>query len=80
MLAARSTWIKPAPDQMSVWNGSGCVKFDGIGEAVDSMISLIASATAFVFPLACKIKAAAPATNGPEEKVANQSRGYGRAN
>lgn len=65
---------------MSVWGGADWVKFDGIGEAVDSMISLIATATAFVFPFACKIKAAAPATNGPEEKVVNQWRGYGRAN
>ena len=65
---------------MSVWGSADCVKFDGIGEAVDSMISLIATATSFVFPLACKIKAAAPATNGPEEKVANQSRVHRRAN
>ena len=59
---------------MSVWGGSGDVKFDAIGEAVDSKIFLIARATCSVFPIACKTRAAEPATNGAEEKVRNQSR------
>lgn len=50
------------------------VKFDAICEAVDSKISLIASATLFVFPLACKTKAAEPATNGADEEASDQSR------
>ena len=54
---------------MSVWGGFATVRFDAMGEAVDSKISLIASATSFVFPLACKTKAAEPATNGADKKV-----------
>jgi len=50
------------------------VKFDAIGEAVDSKISLIARPTLFVFPLACKTKAAEPATNGADEEARDQSR------
>ena len=79
-LTARSTLIKPAPAQMSVWGGFSCVKFDAIGKAADSKISLIASETSFVFPLACKTKAAEPATNGAGENARNQPRVYGRAN
>jgi len=79
VLAAWYTWIKPAPDLMSVWGGFPDFKSDAIGEAVDSKISLIASLTSFVFPLACKTKAAEPATNEAKEKVRNRSRVYERA-
>jgi len=52
---------------MSVCGGPGFVRFDGIGEAVDPKMSLIARAIVVVFPLACKTKAAEPATNGADE-------------
>ena len=63
---------------MRVWRGWASVKFDAIGEAVDSKISLIASATFFIFPLPCKTKAAEPAVNGADEKVRDRSRVHGR--
>ena len=50
------------------------IRLDAICEAVDSRISFIASATLFVCPLACKIKAAEPATNGADEEARDQSR------
>lgn len=62
---------------MSVWGGAGSVRFDAIGDAVDSKMFLIASRTAFVFPLACKTKAAEPATNGADENAVNQPRVHG---
>ena len=67
-----STWIRPVPDQESVCEGFVSVWFDGIGAAVDSRRSFIASAVVFVFPFACKIKAAEPTTCGAGRKVADE--------
>jgi len=63
---------------MRVWRGFSSVKFDGIGETVDSKISLIARAIVFVFPLACKIRAAEPATSGAEKALRSQQAVYRR--
>ena len=69
---ALSIWIRPAPAQASVCGGFASVRFDGIGEAVDSRRSFIASAVSFVFPLACIIKAAEPATSGAGRKAVDE--------
>ena len=68
---ALSTWIRPVPDQASVC-GVVSVRLDAIGEAVDSRRAFIASAVIFVFPFACKIKAAEPATCGAGGKIADE--------